>query len=251
EVLVDRVGARRDEDRHAGAARGEQTVTAVLDHHAARAGQAEPLLREIVDLGIRFLARHDIAGEDELELLLALGAHQVEHAVDGVGVRRRADAEPDARGGSLVDDAVDARTQRQLSARDQLLEELGLELVEVEDERVLVLRLGRPAELVEVRAHPLLAASDLEQLAIEIDVPRDVETALGESAVERDAMAVALRVDEDSVAVEDQSFHHVGFAQATFARTSPARFVPPNCAIFSLKSAFSASNWAPSTRSGS
>src|SRR5690606_5157195 len=181
----------------------------------------------------------------------ALGPHQVEHAVDGIRVRRRADAQPDAGGRGFVDDAIDARAQRQLPARDQILEDLGLALVEVQDEGVLVLRFGRPAELVEVRTHPLLAAGDLEQLAVEIDVPRDVEPDLGESAVERDAMTVALRIDEDPVAVEDQSFHHVGFAHATFASTSPARFVPPNCAIFSLKSAFSASNWAPSTRSGS
>src|SRR5690606_3667120 len=157
--------------------------------------------------------------------------------------------EPDPRRGRLVDDAVDPRAQRQLSARDHLLEDCRLALVQIGDECVLVVRLRRPARLLEVRPHALLAAGDLEQLAVELDVPGDIEPDVGEGTVERDAVAVALGVDENSVAVENQSLHDAAFAHATFARTSPARFEPPNCAIFSLKSAFNASNCAPSTRS--
>src|SRR5690606_27428319 len=105
-----------------------------------------------------------------------------------------------------------------------------------------VLRPGRPAGRLEVGGHALLAAGDLQQLAVELDVPGDVEPDGGERSIEGDTMAVALRVDENAVAVEDQCLHRDAGAYATFARTSPARLAPPNCWIFSLKSAFNASN---------
>ncbi len=111
-----------------------------------------------------------------------------------------------------------------------------------------------PARLVEVVRHALLAARDLEQLAVEIDVPLRVDPGGLERAVERDAMAVPLGVDEHTVAVEDQRLHlrsRRTRGQATFDSSSLPRFAPPNCVIFSLNSCFSASYWAPSTFSGS
>src|SRR5688572_28621324 len=206
EVLVLRVGARRDQRRHAGAERGQQAIAAVLDDDAVFAFQLQALLREIVDLGIGLFLLDDVAGEHDLEPLLALRAEHVEHSVDCLRVRRRADAEPDARGVRFVDDTRDAGAQRQATLRDEVREDRGLALVQLGDQRLGRLAV-RPTVPVEVVRHALLATRDLEQLAVELDVPFGVDAGRSERAVERDAMAVALGVDEHTVAVEDQGLH--------------------------------------------
>ena len=81
-----------------------------------------------------------------------------------------------------------------------------------------VLAVG-PAGFVEVVRHPLLTARDLEQLAVEVDVPLGVDAGCRERAVERDTMAVSLGVDEHTVAIEDQGLHH-GAAEREVTRLS-------------------------------
>src|SRR5690606_4429878 len=75
------------------------------------------------------------------------------------------------------------------------------------DERVAILDGARPAGLLEVGTHALLAARNLEQLAVELDIPFDVEPHFGKRAVERDAVAILFRVDEDAVTIKNQCLH--------------------------------------------
>jgi hypothetical protein len=104
---------------------------------------------------------------------------------------------------------------------------------------------------VEVVLHALFAAGDLQKLAVQLDAPLRFDAGFGKRAIERDAMSVTLGVDEHTVAIEDQCLHESERCQATFDSSSLPRFLPPNWAIFSLNSCFSASYWAVSTRSGS
>src|SRR4030095_11396672 len=124
----------------------------------------------------------------------------------GLRIRRRADAEPDAGRVRFVDDSRDAGPQRQAAFRDEVREDGCLALVQLGNQRFRRLAVW-PTVLVEIVRHALFAAGDLEQLAVELYVPLGVDTGRGERAVERDAMAVALGVDEHTVAVEDQSLH--------------------------------------------
>jgi hypothetical protein len=96
-------------------------------------------------------------------------------------------------------------------ARDELGGDLRLGLVQREDQ--LVFRRGglgprRPAELVEVGPHALLAAGDEQQPAVEVDVPFGVDAHLLERQVEAHPMRVALGVDEHAVAIENQRLDH-------------------------------------------
>ena len=187
EVLVLRVGARGDQRRHAGAERGEQAVAAVLDDDAVARRQTELLLREVVDVGVRLLLLDDVAGEHDLEPALALGAEQVEHAVDRLSgptsCRRRAGCPPRAPRRRCGD----ARAQRQAAACDRSVKIAVLLLCSSGISVSAVLPVGQPL-CVEVVRHALFAAGDLQQLAVELDVPFGVDAGLRECAVERDAM---------------------------------------------------------------
>jgi hypothetical protein len=59
----------------------------------------------------------------------------------------------------------------------------------------------------EQRAHPLLAAADLELLAVLLLGPPHGQTHLGEGLIERRPVTVALGVGEHTVTVEDQRGH--------------------------------------------
>ena len=74
--------------------------------------------------------------------------------------------------------------------------------------------------LVEVGAHPLLAAGDEQELAVKRHVPFGVDAHLRERAVEADPVAVALGIDQHAVAVEDDRLEHASRAlpQAALAR---------------------------------
>jgi hypothetical protein len=145
----------------------------------------------------------------------------------------------------LVDDAQDARTDRQAALGHEVRGDLRLGLVQRKDELILR-RIGigacGPAELVEISAHALLAAGHQQQLGVEFDAPLRIDAHGCERPVEAHAVAVALGIHEHAVTVENDCLEGHGSRgpQAALARTSVARFVPPNSAIFDLNSALQA-----------
>ena len=79
----------------------------------------------------------------------------------------------------------------------------GLRLVKLGDQFVEVggFPIVRPI-MVDIVFHPLLAAGDGEQLAVQRDIPVPVETGVPEGLVEGGAMTVALGVGKRAVDVE-------------------------------------------------
>ncbi len=137
-----------------------------------------------------------------------LGAEEPVYDLDhGALIGRRADRQMDARRVGLVDDAVDPAAHRQLAGRNDLHEDIGLQGVQMLDERVAVRDWNGPAGFLEIGAHPFLAAGDLEQDAVQLHVPHVFQTRGGEGAVEGDPMPVPLGVGENAVAIEDQCIH--------------------------------------------
>lgn len=67
--------------------------------------------------------------------------------------------------------------------------------------------------VLEILVHALLAPSDLEQVAVQVDVPFVLEALAGEGLVEGNAVPVLLGIDEDSVAIEQESLGPVDVPQ--------------------------------------
>src|SRR5690606_19297233 len=136
----------------------------------------------------------------------------------------------------------------QAAAFDQLHEMAGLDLVRLRNGGVADRGRNRPPGLVEVPAHPLLAAGRGEQLPVALDRPFDRPAQFAETGVEGDAVAVALGVDQHPVAIEDHGLQHGGQALPAAWAARPSL---PKMRIMSRTSAFIASYWAWMNGSGS
>src|SRR5690606_30972458 len=89
----------------------------------------------------------------------------------------------------------------------------------VGDEDVPVRHAPGPAGRLEVGANALLAAGDLQQLAVKLDVPESVETEFREGPIEGDALTVSLGIHQHAVAIENERLH----ADVVLRRLSTAR----------------------------
>ena len=125
EVLVDGVARRGDDAREAGRLGGEEPVVGVLDGDAVLGGDAQLANGESVDLGVR-LELADGAGGEDLEVLGALFAHEVDDVSDGAVVGAGANGELHARSDCLIHDVVHSWSQRNLLGIYEIIEDFFL-----------------------------------------------------------------------------------------------------------------------------
>ena len=202
-VFVASISADRDDATHPGPLRCQQPVAAVFDHHAFCGGQPQSLRREFVNLGVRFLSRHDVTGEDCGEPSVTRFTEQtLDNQRYRAFIRSGADGQCQSRRDCFIDQPGNSGPQRQLSVPDNLHEDIGLGPVQIPDECIAVVDANGPVRIVEVLAHALFAARDLQQLTIRLDTPLDPQVSSGERAIERHTVAVTFGVDENAVAVE-------------------------------------------------
>ena len=128
----------------------------------------------------------------------------------GVVVVAIASRRPAAR--ASTQQALDAGPHRDAAACGERGVVPGLGLVQLGHQFVEVVRLSivRPI-VVDIVFHPLLAAGDGEQLAVQGDVPVPVEAGVLEGLIEGGPVAVALGVGKRAVNVEEQGVEcHLG-----------------------------------------
>jgi hypothetical protein len=117
-------------------------------------------------------------------------------------VRSGADGQRQTSRNRFIDQPRNSGPQRQLTVLDNLHEDVGLGPVQIPDECIAVVDANGPIRLVEVVAHALFAARDLQQLTVRLDTPLDPQVFCGKRAIERHTVSVTFGVDENAVAVE-------------------------------------------------
>jgi hypothetical protein len=115
------------------------------------------------------------------------------------------DREAQAGGARLGQQAFDAGAHRDAATCGERRVVAGLGLVQLGHQLVEVVRLPIVrSKVVDIVLHPLLAAGDGEQLAVEGDVPVPVEAGIGKGLIEGGTVTVALGVGKGAVHVEEQ-----------------------------------------------
>ena len=176
-------------------------LSSITTHSAA--ASPNRLRREFVNLGVRLLSRHDVTGEDCGEPSVTRFTEQTfDDQRYRAFIRSGADGQCQSRRNCFIDQPGNSGPQRQLSVPDNLHEDIGFGPVQIPDECIAVVDANGPVRIVEVVAHALLAARDLQQLTIRLDTPLDPQVSSGERAIERHTVAVTFGVDENAVAVE-------------------------------------------------
>jgi hypothetical protein len=127
----------------------------------------------------------------------------------GLFIGRGADGDLQPHVHRFFHEPMDARAQGQLSTLDQFHEQCGLALVHGFHEFIQFLwgnRLGESLGLG-VMLHTFLATRDLEQLVVIIHAPLVGEAKFLEGHIERDAVTIALGVNDDAVLVKEHCFY--------------------------------------------
>ena len=180
----------------------------IFEREAFVRPKRERLEHPQIGVGRGLLDRNVLARNDEIEQSEPFRPQRRFDEFDDIDPRRGgADREPEAAGARSADQPLDAGAKRTLARPDDF-GVMGV-LAHMKRGDVRVGKLGRrDAAHVGVAAHPLLAAGDAVELAVEVDVPRPVEARFDEGGVERGAVAL-LRLGQGSVDVENERFDHI------------------------------------------
>src|ERR1039458_470957 len=213
EILVGRVSVDGDEAAKAGGTRRLEAIARVLDDKGTGRIHAQPLEREKVDVGSGLLVGDAVTRQQRIETCRPVRARRLFQDGDHRRLRGcRSHRQLPAPILSLADDPPDAGSHLQCGGGVHLRVDLGLVPVPGGEQRGPALGIDgqvvRADELSgELARHPLLAAGDLQLVAVLLLRPLQRHPHLPEGLVEGGQMTVTLRVGEHTVAVEDDGAH--------------------------------------------